>query len=168
MKNIIFALIAVSISGCTALGKSDFSCNKTGAGAGCTSARDVYQLSNGGANPAVEVRKLHPEEDERNTNSGRDNLPKEKQKKVTKGNSDPVIDNFVTPNLDQSVPIRTPSVVMRIWVASWEDSGVLIAPGYLYSEVEPRRWVIGKSEASAESAESRIYRPLEDSSKHAQ
>lgn len=35
---------------------------------------------------------------------------------------------------------------MRIWVAPWEDTnGDLIISGYLYTEIEPRRWVIGDS-----------------------
>ncbi|RYY74440.1 MAG: type IV conjugative transfer system protein TraV [Gammaproteobacteria bacterium] len=165
MKHLILVLIVFSMSACTALGKSDFSCNKTGTGAGCTSARDVYQLSNGGADPAVEIRKTQAASNNVSEKTSRDDFPKGHSSKNGKGNSDPVIDTFVTPNLDQTVPIRTPSVVMRIWVSSWEDSGVLISPGYLYSEVEARRWVIGKSEAAAD-AESRVYRPLEDSSKH--
>jgi hypothetical protein len=33
---------------------------------------------------------------------------------------------------------------MRIWIAPWEDSrGDLHAPGYLYTEIEPRRWTLG-------------------------
>ena len=39
---------------------------------------------------------------------------------------------------------RLPAKVMRIWIAPWEDSrGDLHAPGYLYTEVEPRRWSVG-------------------------
>lgn len=165
MNKLFLMLIALSMAGCTALGKSDFSCNKTGEGVGCTSARDVYQMSNGGVDPAAAVRKQNQINGHDNHKTSRDDLPTSEIKNAVTQNSDPVIDNFVTPNLDQSVPIRTPSVVMRIWVASWEDSGVLVAPGYLYSEIEPRRWVIGKSEVSADT-ETRLYRPLEDSSKH--
>ena len=33
---------------------------------------------------------------------------------------------------------------MRIWVAPWEDTnGDLNVSGYLYTEIEPRRWVLG-------------------------
>ena len=39
---------------------------------------------------------------------------------------------------------RLPAKVMRIWIAPWEDSrGDLHAPGYLYTEIEPRRWTVG-------------------------
>jgi len=34
---------------------------------------------------------------------------------------------------------------MRIWVAPWEDSdGDLNVSGYLFTELEPRRWMVGK------------------------
>ena len=51
---------------------------------------------------------------------------------------------------------------MRIWIASWEDaaSGALMAPGYVYTEIEPRRWVIGKPESAAR-ATNRLFQPLD-------
>lgn len=63
---------------------------------------------------------------------------------------DEVIDNYVTPALpDSPVPIRTPAQVMRIWVAPYVDtSGDLIAPGFVYTEVEPRRWIYPGDEGS--------------------
>lgn len=50
-----------------------------------------------------------------------------------------------TPKIDDPTPIRTPSQVMRIWIAPWEDDdGDLNVSGYVYTELEPRRWMIGK------------------------
>ena len=50
-----------------------------------------------------------------------------------------------TPKLEYPTPIRTPSQVMRIWIAPWEDDdGDLNVSGYVYTELEPRRWMIGK------------------------
>ena len=35
--------------------------------------------------------------------------------------------------------------VMRIWIASWQDrQGDLNVPSYIYTEVEPKQWLIGK------------------------
>lgn len=49
------------------------------------------------------------------------------------------------PKIDDPTPIRTPAQVMRIWIAPWEDSdGDLMVSGYVYTELEPRRWMIGK------------------------
>ena len=47
------------------------------------------------------------------------------------------------------VPLRTPSRVLRVWIAPWEDtSGRLHVPGYTYAEIEPRRWSIGEGAAT--------------------
>ena len=50
------------------------------------------------------------------------------------------------PKIDDPTPIRTPSKVMRIWVAPWEDAdGDLNVSGFVFTELEQRRWMIGKS-----------------------
>ena len=50
------------------------------------------------------------------------------------------------PKIEDPTPIRTPSQVMRIWIAPWEDAdGDLMVSNYIYTELEPRRWLIGKS-----------------------
>ena len=55
--------------------------------------------------------------------------------------------------------LRMPAQVMRIWIAPWEDSrGDLHAPGYLYTEIEPRRWALG---AAAEAERATLIRPLQ-------
>lgn len=41
-------------------------------------------------------------------------------------------------------PQRMPARVMRIWVSPWtDDAGDLHMPGYIYTEVEGRRWAVG-------------------------
>lgn len=53
------------------------------------------------------------------------------------------------PKIDDPTPIRTPSQVMRIWIAPWEDAeGDLMVSNYVYTELELRRWMIGKSAPS--------------------
>ena len=65
----------------------------------------------------------------------------------------------VPPPPEGPVPLRLPAQVMRIWIAPWEDSrGDLHAPGYLYTEIEPRRWSLG---ASAEPDRDTLIRPLQ-------
>jgi len=50
----------------------------------------------------------------------------------------------VLPRPQGPVPVRLPAMIMRVWIAPWEDStGNLHAPGYVYTEIEPRRWSIG-------------------------
>ena len=50
----------------------------------------------------------------------------------------------VSPRVQDPSAVRTPPKVLRIWIAPWEDSdGDLQAPSYVFTELEPRRWIIG-------------------------
>jgi hypothetical protein len=62
------------------------------------------------------------------------------------------------------VPLRAPARVMRIWIAPWEDSrGDLHAPGYVYTEIEPRHWALG-----ARAQRAAPIRPLQIERREAQ
>ncbi|OAI06842.1 conjugal transfer protein TraV [Methylomonas methanica] len=57
------------------------------------------------------------------------------------------------PKIEDPTPIRTPSQVMRIWIAPWEDAdGDLMVSNYVYTELEPRRWMVGKSAPTTSSS----------------
>jgi conjugal transfer pilus assembly protein TraV len=63
----------------------------------------------------------------------------------------------VRPPAAGAVPLRSPARVMRIWIAPWEDSrGDLHAPGYLYTEIDPRRWTLDDRDDQAP-----VIRPLQ-------
>lgn len=58
----------------------------------------------------------------------------------------PLVAKQPVPKIDDPTPIRTPAQVMRIWIAPWEDAeGDLMVSNYVYTELEPRRWMIGKA-----------------------
>lgn len=43
-----------------------------------------------------------------------------------------------------NTPVRTAAQIMRIWVAPWQDvKGDLIMSGFIFTEVESRKWVYG-------------------------
>jgi len=64
-----------------------------------------------------------------------------------------------SPGAVDPLALRMPAQVMRIWIAPWEDSrGDLHAPGYVYTEIEPRRWTLG---APAERERTTLIRPLQ-------
>jgi hypothetical protein len=70
-----------------------------------------------------------------------------------------IANGLVLPSPEGPVPIRVPAQVMRIWIAPWEDDhGDLHAPGYLYTEIAPRRWTIGEP---VEDPATRRIRPLQ-------
>jgi len=165
MIRVIGLLGCVFLSGCATFKNDNYGCTGLPTGVRCTAARDLYDVTNGGEVPranALKTRKTNDRDPEVNNIKKYDEVGGTRERTIT----DPVIDTFVTPNLpNRPIPIRTPAQVMRIWVASWEDTstGALIAPGYIYTEIEPRRWVIGKPESAA-SQQNRLFKPLENSS----
>ena len=173
---------ACALNGCAYLnvGEEDFSCSGMPDSVFCRSARDVYEATNDGAVPS----RIGPEgaynkecddcirSEGRNFNFGyeaedagqrllsaADAGTDTPRRARDGGQGDEVIDSFVTPRLpDKPVPIRTPAVVMRIWIAPWVDAhDDLIAPGYVYAEIEPRRWIYS---AAANAAHSSKFEPL--------
>ena len=60
--------------------------------------------------------------------------------------------------LNQPMPVLEPARVVRIWVAPWVDAkGDLHMPGYLFSEITPRRWSLGEAEVSG----ARVLTPMQ-------
>lgn len=140
--------LVLTVSGCSGLsiGKSDFKCEGLGGVDECQSTRLVYEATHQGRLPSDSAS-------EKKTDSDKPAL----------GGEDPndVVNNFVAPRLpDQPVPIRTPANVMRVWIAPWEDKkGDLVVSGYLYTEIEPRRWVVGDTVSA--SSDARLF-PLQN------
>lgn len=146
------------LSGCSALniGNSDYACTGLPDGVQCMSARDVYAATNDGQVP----RPVSPEEIKEQKKGRAAARESEAVPSTSSGGvGDTVINTYVAPQLpNKPVPIRTPAQVMRIWVAPWEDTnGDLIVTGYVYTEIEPRRWVIGDSTPEVEP----VIRPLQ-------
>lgn len=85
------------------------------------------------------------------------------RKKTLDVTDDEVINNYVAPRLPSDpVPVRTPAQVMRIWVAPYVDTnGDLVAPGFVYTEIEPRRWIYPGDERAGNA---RMIAPLQAAS----
>ncbi len=162
-KVVLGGLIFASLSGCASLnvGESEFECSGMPGdfrgGVACASAREVYEMTNNGEvpNPVTPVDEMKRQQEERLGGHS----PSTDTVSGQPVSVDPVTHDYVTPALpNRPVPIRTPAKVMRIWVAPWEDtSGNLNVPGYVYSEIEPRRWTIGERAPTA----SPTLRPLQ-------
>ena len=151
------ALASASIlSGCVSLGvgHEEFSCSGMPDSVYCHSTRDVYEATHDGVVPApmggeaynkecTDCKKSHLDMDGSEVSEGSGNTRTNVQ---TEHGSDEVIDNYVTVALpERPIPIRTPSQVMRIWVAPFIDTnGDFNSPGYVFTEIEPRRWVLAK------------------------
>ena len=125
--------LAIVLNGCA----SQYGCKGMPDEPQCLSTTQAYQLTD---NALPEPTKLkaavqaglaeHPEHSELST------MPP----------SLPVAVKQPVPKIDDPTPIRTPAQVMRIWIAPWEDAeGDLMVSNYVYTELEPRRWMIGKA-----------------------
>lgn len=122
-------IAAVNLSGCSffSLGGSEFGCKGGVDGVRCMSARQVYQ-----ATESSDYVKTASESEKESGTAVRTTG------QIT-GRS-----QVAVPRIEQPVPIRTQAKVMRIWMAPWEDEdGDLHADGYLYTEIESRRWNLG-------------------------
>lgn len=159
------AIGAGALSGCSYfnVGEEEFACSGMPDSVYCRSARDVYFATNDGSVPSrVGSDGAYNEEcDDCVRSEGANYNAEGEATQVSSGSAtrtaatgDEVIDNFVTPRLpDQPVPVRTPAVVMRIWIAPWIDrNDDLIAPGYVYTEIEPRRWIYGEDRFRSSTA----------------
>lgn len=143
---------SILLAGCASWGeKSEFSCQPDAdgniVGEGCLSARDAYDATNN-------ADELHFDEDGKLMPAPHPVLGQLDVDTQT------IVDNYVTPRMpNKPVPVRTPAEVMRIWIAPWEsDDGDLMTPGYLYTEIEPRRWVMGQP---ANAGGDRAFNPLD-------
>jgi conjugal transfer pilus assembly protein TraV len=166
MRILLGIVVLTVLSGCASFGNPEYGCKGLPEGTKCMATRDIYEATGGGQSIKA-TKTLKKENNPRDPEGDQGEINGQAEVMSPQAITDPVIDNFVTPNLpDRPVPVRTPAKVMRIWVASWEDvsSGALISPGYIYTEIEPRRWVIGKPESAAR-AQRKVFKPLEASSK---
>ncbi len=149
MKNkLIFIIAVMFLSGCSSLGvgENDFKC-ELGANEGyCASASEVYNLTNPplnfnkNINVGIANNSIENETNVSNTENNKKNTAKIQ---ADESKIQPVNDLYTYS--DQGIPIRTPTRVMRIWIAPWIDSSdSLNMSGLVYTDIETRKWTIGE------------------------
>lgn len=165
-------LLAAGLMGCAGpgvVGNSEFSCPGYPSHPTCMSVRQMYQATEA-------TDQVIADETGKASNKGKKVLgqssmgvqesgmtPAEQAARVVQrvamvraqasGNA-----QVPVPHIEDPVPIRTPARVMRIWVAPWEDeAGDLHVSGYVYTEIEKRRWMVGERPA----AQAARVRPLQ-------
>lgn len=186
ITTVMAALLAVgTMSGCSWLnpGEEEFACSGMPGSVFCHSARDVYEKTNSGLVPSPINGNTYNEnctdcvraEDENpqlrdGYRDSRDSQTVANSRRTFTNNTgvedDEIINNYVTPNIpNRPVPVRTPAQIMRIWVGPYVDAnGDLVAPGIVYTEIEPRKWIYPDSISAANSANNRVMRPLSQAS----
>ncbi|MBO6070851.1 MAG: type IV conjugative transfer system lipoprotein TraV [Succinivibrionaceae bacterium] len=150
-------LCCCTLNSCSYLdiGDSEFSCPGRSRGVICAGTREIYNRTHNGSIPVT----VAPEEAAKKRDSAAGTVyagegggsGRPDHGVITSAadeHQEQIRDNYIIPNLpDQPIPVRTPAGVMRIWLAPWEDlEGDLHVSGYIYTEIEPRRWVIAEPE----------------------
>ena len=146
---------AALVSGCAAVGQPDFSCDGMPGNVTCLDAMTVYELT---SDPALDAAVRA--EVARRTDLGETQIDTKAivaQIKQTRVSTQTGTTTLMAP-LNQPMPVLEPARVVRIWVAPWVDAkGDLHMPGYLFSEITPRRWSLGE----AEVAGARVLTPMQ-------
>jgi len=125
----ISVLLIVLTTGCA----TDYGCKGMPDEPSCLSTTQAYQVTN------TAIKEAPPETSQESEPMSKPALAPPLQQPV--------------PKIEDPTPIRTPSQVMRIWIAPWEDAeGDLMVSNYVYTELEPRRWMIGKAAPTASSS----------------
>ena len=134
----VLLALCLAASGC-AIGQTGYSCSGIPEGVQCKNAREVLEASKGTDGPVTSATVEQNQDDDSHHHAN-------------------PVSGIVPEETAGAVPLRTPSRVMRIWYAPWEnESGDLHVAKILYTEIEPRRWTIGQPV----SARPRDITPLE-------
>ena len=137
-KPLTLLIASLVLSGCVAGASSRYSCAEPG-GVRCMSPVDVYEATHSASSlegdagkPAVASRSSDPTRT--NTTTG-----------IVTTSVGLMLDDGPDVQMDSIEPYRTPAQVLRIWIAAWEDEGgALHMPGFVYHEIESRRWSVGE------------------------
>lgn len=144
-------ILSTTITGCASivgLGNPDFSCPEREQGVACHSVQDVYKRT--------EDRDQLSNADFAEPDKGGEKNNENESRQAVQQRPGPHLPTV--PAVDGPIPLRTPSHVMRIRLNYWEsEDGNLHVPGYVYTEIEPRRWVVGLHEPGG----AKILHPLQ-------
>lgn len=125
---ILIALAIMALQGCSFLGigNSDFNCPGGIEGVRCMSARKVYEATEFSDYVQTKDEKKNPEI-------------------IVENNIKRSVNRIPVPRINQAIPIRSQAKVMRILVLPWQDEdGDLHADGFIYTEIESRKWNLGE------------------------
>ena len=140
IKQFILAIaVAALTSGCTSimgLGSDEYACKGMPNGVTCMSAKEVYSATEGDDYKT----QLKKEQEGVTASNDKPSTGAATRVLIVEGS-----DNAPMPmRAKNPLPIRSQAVVMRIAIDPWEDEkGDLYVPGFIYTEVEARRWEIG-------------------------
>lgn len=159
LNAIASAVFIVALTGCASAlntaGRDSSTCPGIGPGA-CASPGDVYAITEGSLSDFEERIADHTSDNKIDVNSVKRNerasatLPN-----VLSANPSPQLGNGMAPpeiaiHSDGVAPVRMPAQVMRIRIFPWTDKhDNLHSGGYVFTEIEQRKWSFGVHEEGA-------------------
>lgn len=145
---VITVLMVSSITGCTSLGlgeETEFKCNVETPDLPCTSASELYRLSESDAGVSAAWKK-----EQQKKKAVEDKIASD-QKAANENTDGEVKEETPTPDVllpspEQPVAIYDPPKVARIFVAPWKDSsGALNMTSYIYMIGKEGGWSFGEN-----------------------
>jgi conjugal transfer pilus assembly protein TraV len=157
LRVVALTAVAAIVQGCASIGSytnGEYGCTGQPDGVLCTDVQTVYELTDGDdyVDRINELRRAQnddggsaPEEDADPAASRVPGADPNGARGVAQLN----VRGVVPKTVRGVVPLRTPAEVMRVYVRPWETKdGDLYVPGYIYTEIEARRWLIGDKAVS--------------------
>ncbi|MDH5232698.1 MAG: type IV conjugative transfer system lipoprotein TraV [Gammaproteobacteria bacterium] len=138
------------LSGCASIlspGSSEYGCKGYPTGVKCMSAREVYEATEYKSKlKTVSNRAREEALEDFFDDDGIATKQREKPKQAIASQPVPGQQTQILfRSTKQSIPIRTPSKVARVWFSPWEDTkGRLHMESIVFMELEKRRWNIGE------------------------
>lgn len=141
----------LSVGGCSTvggLGNSEFACSGMPDGVTCATPIEVYEHTHNMSD--LDDLRVDPDDKEKKTASKADpSAEVGKMSQEIPGETGAAAPQEVQRQLvvspESPMPILEPAQVMRIWVAPWIDERQdLHWPGFIFTEVTPRRWQFGE------------------------
>ena len=144
---VVSLVLTMALSGCVT-GQSDFSCSKPD-GVTCMDSISVLETTNDAALEKAlreRIRQLDAAGVDPSEIKPYEILAELKAQRRSGSTAVPAMATLTQP-INGPLPVLQPAKVVRIWIAPWIDrKSDLHLPGYIFSEITPRRWTIGESE----------------------
>jgi len=145
---------AAVLGGCAAMGNDDFSCSGPTPGVACLPATEVYEITND-----PDLYEAVTAELQAAAASGEKFDAMEIVNQVKATYKPPVeVSKAMAGPVKQPLPVLQPAHVIRIWFDAWVDEkSDLHMPGYVFTEITPRRWSLGDPAVS----EAQVLAPVQ-------
>lgn len=140
MKLIAASIVALLLGAC-ASGTTKFQC-PTPDGVTCKSVSEIYNLTDADGEAGLQDARNAVNASKSGASRSRRSKRKDREDAPVVIRAVPVV-TIVDPG--ESFPVLEPARVLRVLVTAWEDGeGDLHAGGYVFSEIEARKWSLGE------------------------